>query len=279
VSSLTGYVGSLDNTRVTSRHRPAAVDHAYGRLAGGRPGGHYLLVSGVYVALGDSMSIDFYAGGPGHGAASLLYRNDDADFPAWAGQDLACAGWTAVVLATDGATAVDVVVEQLPLLTQAPALVTITAGGNDLMWTYGDTPAAYAAVDRVGAVYEEILSRLDAIGGCRIVLTTVYDPSDGTGHVPGAALPPWPAGPAVVAALNARLADLADRHGAVLADVHGSFLGHGLHAGDPAQPEPRPSNRDLWYCGLIEPNAWGAHHIRATWWEALRRSGWQAPQR
>ena len=42
----------------------------------------------VYAALGDSMSIDHYAGGPGRGAASLLWRNRDDDFPAWAGHDL-----------------------------------------------------------------------------------------------------------------------------------------------------------------------------------------------
>jgi len=139
------------------------------------------------------------------------------------------------------------------------------------------TRGNYAAVYRGAAVYEEIMLRLKEISNCRVVLTTVYDPSDGAGHVPAAGFPPWPGGPAVVAALNARLFDLADRHGAVLADVHGSFLGHGLNAGDPAQPESRPSNRDLWYCGLIEPNAWGAHHIRATWWQALLRSGWPPP--
>ena len=42
----------------------------------------------VYAALGDSLSIDDYAGGPGCGAASLLWRNRDRDFPAWAGRDL-----------------------------------------------------------------------------------------------------------------------------------------------------------------------------------------------
>jgi hypothetical protein len=42
----------------------------------------------VYAALGDSMSIDDYAGGPGRGAASLLWRNRDRDFPGWAGRDL-----------------------------------------------------------------------------------------------------------------------------------------------------------------------------------------------
>ena len=34
----------------------------------------------VYAALGDSMSIDDYAGGPGRGAASPLWRNRDDDF-------------------------------------------------------------------------------------------------------------------------------------------------------------------------------------------------------
>jgi hypothetical protein len=42
----------------------------------------------AYAALGDSLSIDDYAGGPGRGAASLLWRNRDRDFPAWAGRNL-----------------------------------------------------------------------------------------------------------------------------------------------------------------------------------------------
>src|SRR4051794_41908242 len=40
-----------------------------------------------YVALGDSISIDEYAGGPGRGGASLLARNQDDDFPHWRGRD------------------------------------------------------------------------------------------------------------------------------------------------------------------------------------------------
>jgi hypothetical protein len=60
----------------------------------------------VYAALGDSMSIDDYAGGPGRGAASLLWRNRDHDFPAWAGRDLTACDPTArlALLASDGAT-------------------------------------------------------------------------------------------------------------------------------------------------------------------------------
>lgn len=231
-----------------------------------------------FVAIGDSMSIDDYAGGPGRGAASLLHRNRDNDFPDWAGRDLATATIGVQVLARDGATASDVLLYQLPRIAQTPQLVTITMGGNDLMVAYGNTQAAEAAIAEVAATGEAILTRLAAVtrNGGRIVLTTVYDPSDGTGQIPTAGLS-WSDGPALIRALNAELAALAQRHGAVVADVHARFLGHGSNTGDPAQPDPRPSNRQLWYCGVIEPNAWGAHEIRTTWWQALHNSGWSPP--
>ena len=109
------------------------------------------------------------------------------------------------------------------------------------------------------AVGEEVLSRLNAAsGGARIVVTTAYDPSDGTGDAGAAGLLwPWPEGPAVVRALNAALTGLARRHGALVADVHGWFLGRGATAGAPSQVLSRPASRNLWYCHLIEPNAWG----------------------
>jgi hypothetical protein len=43
----------------------------------------------MYVALGDSISVDVYAGGPGRGGASLLARNRDEEFPDWRGLDFA----------------------------------------------------------------------------------------------------------------------------------------------------------------------------------------------
>jgi lysophospholipase L1-like esterase len=236
-------------------------------------------MSGRYLALGDSMSIDYYAGGAGRGAASLLHRNRDDDFPDWAGRDLTTAGVGVQLLARDGATTADVLYRQLPLIESAPDLVTVTMGGNDLLSAYGDDGAAGAAIEDVVATGETILRRLRAIVGTgRIVLTTVYDPSDGTGEVASAGLPPWPAGTTMIRKLNAALADLAERHGAIVADVHGRFLGHGVDAGDPAQPAARPADRKLWYCGVIEPNAWGAHEIRATWWQALDDSGWRPPR-
>ena len=157
-----------------------------------------------------------------------------------------------------------------PLIEQPPAVVTLTMGGNELLAIYGNGAAAETAIGEVIAVGEEILSRLNAAsGGARIVVTTVYDPSDGTGDADATGLWPWPEGPAVLRALNAALTGLARRHGALVADVHGWFLGHGATAGTPSQVLSRPASRNLWYCNLIEPNAWGAHEIRRTWWQAL----------
>lgn len=226
----------------------------------------------LYVALGDSMSIDVYAGGPGRGAASLLHRNRDTDFPEWTGRDLHTRGYDVLDLTSDGATTTGVLNQQLPRLDRRPDLVTITMGGNDLMTAYGDSAAGEAAISHVTALGEDILGRLRPVAGT-IVLTTVYDPSDGTGAVPSNVLPPWRDGPRLIRALNTALAGLAQRHGALLADVHAHFLGHGSAAGDPGQPHPRPADRDLWFCGVIEPNAWGAHEIRHTWWRCLERAG------
>jgi hypothetical protein len=230
----------------------------------------------VYAALGDSMSIDDYAGGPGRGAASLLWRNRDDDFPAWVGRDLTARDSAAhlAVLASDGAISSTVVREQLWRLRRLeliPALATVTMGGNDLLVAYGDATAARRAIQTVVENGRLVLAGLRALMGPRapIVVATVYDPSDGSGDAGRLGLPPWPEAMALLAELNRALRALAVEHGALVADVHARFLGHGLAAGDPTQPAARPPNRGLWYCGLIEPNAWGASEIRAAFWETL----------
>jgi hypothetical protein len=228
--------------------------------------------AGVYVALGDSISIDDYAGGPGCGGASLLARNRDADFPDWRGRDLGSMAWR--LLATDGATTATVLNHQLPRLEGLriqPSIVSLTIGGNDVLGCYGDTRKASETIsivrDRVGLALADLgrLSRPSA----RLVVGTVYDPSDGTGDASRVGLPPWPDVVEVLANLNEALREVAVAHGAAVAEIHRLFLGHGLAAGDPAQPDARPSNRDLWYCSIIEPNAWGANGVRAAFWDAL----------
>ena len=233
----------------------------------------------VYVALGDSISIDAYAGGPGRGGASLLARNVDDDFPAWRGKDLRTRlpGSTWRVLAADGATSRSLLDQQLPRLQQlglAPSIVTVTVGGNDVLSSYGDTRGALAVVREVRSRLGTALAALPALAdpAATVVVGTVYDPSDGTGDAARVGLPPWPQVVEVLQELNAALGEVAAEHGARIADIHGRFLGHGLARGDPAQGSPRPADRDLWYCNVIEPNAWGASAVRAAFWDALHPS-------
>ena len=102
-----------------------------------------------------------------------------------------------------------------------------------------------------------------------IIVGTVYDPSDGTGDSARVGLPPWPEVVDLLTELNAELRSVAAEHDARVAEIHQRFLGHGLLRGDPAQTHPRPGDHDLWYCNLIEPNAWGAAGVRAAFWQAL----------
>jgi hypothetical protein len=231
----------------------------------------------VYAALGDSMSIDDYAGGPGRGAASLLWRNRDDDFPAWVGRDLTTRDRAArlALLATDGATSTTVAYQQLGRLRRlagTPALATVTMGGNDLLAAYGDQTTARRAIRTVADNGRLVLAGLRDLMGAEapIVVATVYDPSDGTADAGRLGLPGWPEALDLLAELNRTLRTLAADHRALVADVHARFLGHGLAAGDPAQPAPRPPDRDLWYRDLFEPNAWGASQIRAAFWETLQ---------
>ena len=229
-----------------------------------------------YVALGDSISIDDYAGGPGRGGAGLLFRNRDDDFPDWRGRDLLTLdpATTFGMLATDGATTRTLLQAQLPRLRALPArptLVTLTIGGNDLLSVYGDTAGARAVVTGVEAAVDRALHELAGLlaPGGRVVVGTVYDPSDGTGDAARLGLPPWPDAVAVIGELNQALRGVAERNGAAVADVAGTFSGHGLRAGDPRQRDARPAERRLWFCDLIEPNAWGASGVRAAFWAAL----------
>jgi lysophospholipase L1-like esterase len=232
----------------------------------------------TYVALGDSISIDDYSGGAGTGAASLLYRNRDRDFPGWRGRDLLSRDEHAsrLMLASDGATTQTLLDVQLPRLLASrvsPSVVTVTIGGNDVLSAYGSTSAARDTIQRVSVSLSRTLRQLAPLlapGGV-IVVGTVYDPSDGTGDATRLGLPPWPDALRIIAELPAALRRVATEHGAAVAEIHESFLGHGALAGDVARPEPTPAQRNLWLCHVIEPNAWGADGVRQAFWAAISR--------
>lgn len=234
-----------------------------------------------YVALGDSMSSDHYPtcdvqdldAPPSHldplGAAALLYRNVDARWPEFSGQDLErhSPGVAFQSLTEDGALIDDVVTEELSRLGQDSEdpylLVTVTAGGNDLLDAVLAGGPLDAAVGRIIQRYTDLLETLrDELPRATLVLTTVYDPTDGTGRLPGLSESYGRLPIEYLDRFNDHVRAMVRRTpGAVLADVHQHFLGHGV-----SSPE-----RERWYWrhSLIEPNARGASEIRRVWWEAL----------
>lgn len=243
-----------------------------------------------YVALGDSMSIDLYpaldvgeidvavalerdahAGAVAKiGAASLLYANDDARWPAEQGADLVShhPGITFDNLASDGATIGDVFGEQLPRLAESAdeTLLTLTIGGNDLLSAFANKPrrSLMEAIGRdIGEAYEFLLDALRrARPNARIVLTTIYDPSDRIGRIPGVLDDAGKMPLDILDTLNDRIRSLAaGTPNTVLADAYVHFLGHGASV-----PE---ADRWYWRRSLIEPNAAGANEIRRVWRDAL----------
>jgi lysophospholipase L1-like esterase len=191
----------------------------------------------VYLALGDSISIDDYTGIRGGGAASQLARK--------LGLDL-------LDLTRDGNTTQGVLAD----LARAPTaadIVTLTAGGNDLL---------------LGHLPRTILHRLQQIAvriqplGARVVINTIYDPSDGDNEVGRREL-----GLSRLATIELRprlnpvnrgIANLAGDHGFLLADLERLFHRHGITSNDP------------WFVQVIEPNLAGAAAIAEHWYELLK---------
>lgn len=232
-----------------------------------------------YLALGDSISIDLYPAEdvalryPGMatsdrvGAASLFVRNDDGLWPEFRGRDLRTLQPSLRFdarrddLTADGATTSDLL-QQVGRIARGdePALVTITAGGNDLLESLGwrgPSPAAEIA-DRLRSAVTRVLElRPHAV----VLIGTVYDPSDGTNLLPGYE-PSLDRETAWLAEYNNLVRRIVATDGRLrLADIHRHFLGHGLTA---------PEN-ERWYLreSIIEPNARGASEVRRLWLAAI----------
>ena len=244
-----------------------------------------------YVAIGDSMSMDLYpaldvgatavavalerlsdAGEVAPvGAASLLFRNDEERWPDDAGDDLTTLspGIDLRNLAQDGATIGDVFSEQLLELEESdePTLVTVTAGGYDLLSAAANRPTRelLRGIARdVAEAYEFLVdtvrrSRPDAT----LVLTTICDPSDGTGTVPGAFEGKGAVPLEALRQLNDAIRKLAsDTPRTIVADAYAKFFGHGVTA--------EPDDRWYWRRSLVDPNALGASELRRLWLDSIR---------
>ncbi|MGH7579147.1 MAG: SGNH/GDSL hydrolase family protein [Gemmatimonadales bacterium] len=234
----------------------------------------------LYVALGDSMSSDHYPtcdvrdldAPPARldplGAAALLHHNDDLRWPEFRGRDLEAhsPGVEFLNLTEDGAMIDDVATEELARLgrdSRDPGiLLSLTAGGNDLLDALAGGSPLEGAVRRIVRRYTDLVETVrEELPKATMMLTTVYDPTDGSGMLPGlerqGKLPLEH-----LDRFNQQVRQTArDIPGVLLADVHHRFLGHGMTA-----PE-----RERWYWrrNLIEPNARGASEIRRVWLELL----------
>ena len=234
----------------------------------------------LYVALGDSMSTDHYPtcdvrrldAPPARldplGAAALLFRNDDVRWPEFRGLDLQSLEPEAELLnlAEDGAMIDDVATEELARLgrdSEDPGiLLTLTAGGNDLLDALSAGRKLESAVALAIKRYIDLVETMrEELPRATMILTTVYDPTDGTGRLPG--LDAYGRLPLEqLDRFNQQVRETADAMpDTVVADVHQRFLRHGLTA-----PE---QERWYWDRNPIEPNARGASEIRRVWWEIV----------
>ena len=191
---------------------------------------------GVYLAVGDSISIDDYTGVPRGGAASQLARKLGIDL---------------VDLTRDGNTTHGILAD-LAAAPPAVEVVTLTAGGNDLL--EGDPPRS------ILRQLHQIARRIQPLGG-RVIVNTIYDPSDGDNDVGRREL-----GLSRLATIelrrrlnvtNRQIEKLGREYGFLLADLERLFHGHGVASTDP------------WFVEVIEPNLAGATAIAAHWYELL----------
>jgi lysophospholipase L1-like esterase len=242
----------------------------------------------AYVALGDSISIDLYPGldleekaltvpprpeeGPwsGLGAASLLWRNRDDVFPGFQGRDLerllALRPEQFSNLATDGATCQNVLDHQLPSVwpSKERTLVTITAGGNDLLQNlFGSEPAEQhpLLVSSIETRLRRIVRRVKQVRpNSTILLSTIYDPSDGTNRLPvGEGEGLFVEEGTILSETNEAIRRIATGEGIRLADIHAHFLGHGWQTSE------------SWYWNelVFEPGFRGASEVRRVWLQAI----------
>jgi len=185
-------------------------------------------------------------------------------------------------LAVSGSTSGQHIARQLPLLPEVGsnviALVVITTGGNDLIHNYGRTlpreQAMYGATweqaapwvadfeKRLNSMIEQINAHFP--GGCHIFLANIFDPTDGVGDIQRAGLPAWKDGLKIVAAYNDVITRCAEKHSFVhLVDMHGTFLGHGIHCTQFWAAHYDAKDPHYWYfINLEDPNERGYDVIR-----------------
>jgi len=229
----------------------------------------------------------------------MLVDNDDAKYPDYAGHDLPSTWPTLTTTknwADSGDTSADLKKDQLPKFSKtykAPVIVTIHIGGND--FNDHDIMDFLAKPQKIADDGKALEKNLDAIltfledparfpAGSFVFVANIPSPTDGecsfTGKLEynvkwcekirlfGCLAPGWVE---QLESYNAHIASAVAKHeNAHLADVHSAFLGHGLNADDPENPNYLGPGAAIYYnTDCVHPNAAGHHAIRQVFYEAM----------
>lgn len=237
----------------------------------------------LLLGLGDSVTAGFGASS-GYSYFDRLVKNPWGEFPDMAGINL-----TAVLpklkaenKPISGFTSMECLEHSIPKLRTQPAktfgIVVLTIGGNDVIHLYGRAPPRECAMfgasfdeaqpwianyeARLNVILDKIVQRFP--GGCRIFLANIYDPTDGVGDIQNAGLPAWPDGLKLLTAYNEVIARVAvARPETVLVDMHGAFLGHGIHSLKFTNRHYHRNDPGYWYYDNLEdPNDRGYDALR-----------------
>jgi lysophospholipase L1-like esterase len=239
----------------------------------------------LLIGLGDSVTAGFGAS-PGHSYFKRLVKNPDDEFPDMQGICLSevlpnLESHNHSLSGTTSLECLDVLIPRFEVQDEETlGIVVLTTGGNDIIHNYGRTPpregAMYGATVqqarpwignfrvRLHKILDEIESRFPA--GCHIFLANIYDPTDNVGDAHHAGLPRWKDGLAVIGEYNRVIEDIAaQRENVHLIDMHGEFLGHGIHCVKFWAATYDADDPHYWYYDNLEdPNDRG--------YDALRRA-------
>ncbi len=235
-----------------------------------------------YIALGDSMSIDCYPATDAResgitpenkiGAAALFYQNEPELFAEFAGQDLKTffPGINYNNMVLDGATTDKFIapdrIAELDKVSDRQVLITLTVGGNDLLESFstidnGTARSPKRSFDDICQSYVRGLKLLNSkLPQSTLIVTTLFDPSDGSGHLPSDGEHKFPT--KVLLEFNQWIKDCASSQTALLADVYQHFRGHGAGCDS-------PDSFWYWKKDPIEPSYVGASEIRRVWLQVL----------
>lgn len=237
----------------------------------------------LLVGLGDSVTAGFGAR-QGYSYFDELVTNTPDEFEDMKGKCLRSVlpHLQFTNMAISGSTSSEQAMHQLPKLpftdSNTVVLVVITTGGNDLIHNYGRTPPRDQAMfgaswqqaepwvtnfeHRLDKMFDQINARFP--GRCRIFIANIFDPTDGVGDSEHAGLPAWKDGTKILAAYNDVIQKCAVKHSFVhMVDMHGAFLGHGIHCTQFWSSHYDPKDPHYWYYSNLEdPNERGYDVIR-----------------